>query len=79
MAVEEAPHGARRERSTVFPTQQLGNLAQRDVDLRLDRRENDAAISLDAFGAAIATLALQRRSSDKDFAMSADLLVQQTA
>lgn len=59
MAVKEAPHGARRERSAMFPAQQIGNLAQRDVDLRLDRREDDAAISLDALGAAITTLALR--------------------
>lgn len=59
MAFREAPNGARRNRSTVFPTRKLDNLAQRDVDLLLDRPEDDAAINLDALGAAITTLALR--------------------
>jgi len=58
VAIEEAPHRARRERSPMLPAQHLGNLAQRDVGPRVDGIEDDAAIGLDALGAAIATLAL---------------------
>ena len=33
VAIEEAPHRARRERGPMLPAQHLGNLAQRDVGL----------------------------------------------
>lgn len=58
VTVEEPPHRARGERGTMLPAQHLGNLAQRDVHLLLDCREDDAAAGLNALGAAIATLAL---------------------
>jgi hypothetical protein len=57
VTVQEPPHRARGERGPVLPEQHLGNLAQRDVDLLLDRRKDDAAIGLNALGAAIAALA----------------------
>src|SRR5262245_31006478 len=58
VAIEEAPYPAARERSAVLQLQHLDDLGQREIDLLLDRPKDNAAIDLDALGAAVTTLAL---------------------
>ena len=58
MAVEEAPHCAGRERRAVLDAQQIGQLDQANVLLRLDRIQDHVAQSLNAMRARVTTLGL---------------------
>jgi hypothetical protein len=57
MAIEETPHRAGRENHAVLIPQHRGDFDERNVNLGIDRFENDGAVKLDPARPQIAALA----------------------
>ena len=60
VTVEKAPDRARSKACTMLTQQHLGNLHQRHINFRIDRRKDDRSINLNALRAPVTPLTPRR-------------------